>query len=115
MTLARRLFRRSAWLALVAMIGLALVPTLSHALATRLVNAQPWSELCSIDAAGDAGSLLAHCPLCAQSGNAPALPGTPRDACLPAQAPDMVAQRASASAGMGSAWVAPPSRAPPRA
>jgi hypothetical protein len=80
----RRLFRQATWLALVAILGLALVPTLSHALAASGAG-EPWSEICSaasgqvpsVDAGerhADAGVHLGHCPLCGQVGHAPALP-----------------------------------------
>jgi len=111
----RRLFRQAAALALVAMLGLALAPTVSHALATQLANAQPWAELCSIDGEADAGARLAHCPLCAQPGHTPALPATPLSlGALPVagrQAP------AAVPPGVVAAFVpvAPPSRAPPQA
>lgn len=81
----RRLFRRATWLALVAMLGLALAPTVSHALAASGPG-NPWAEICSVaggktvavDAAGsraEAGAHLGHCPLCGQVGDVPALPG----------------------------------------
>ena len=84
MQFIRRLFRPAAWLALVAMLGLALAPTVSHALAASGPG-NPWAEICSVaggakvvaDAAGtqaDAGAHLGHCPLCGQVGAAPALP-----------------------------------------
>jgi hypothetical protein len=110
---ARRLFRHAAALALVAMLGLALAPTLSHALATQRVNAQPWSELCSVDDAGSAVATLAHCPLCTPAGQAPTLPGTPQAAELPAQDRAMVGGCAFAGAALAPVWDAPPSRAPP--
>jgi hypothetical protein len=110
----RRLFRRAAALALAAMLGLALAPTVSHALAAQLASAQPWSELCSLDGDQDAGARLAHCPLCAQSGHTPALPATPLSL-----APALAAGHAApvaAPAGVVVAFVrlAPPSRAPPQ-
>lgn len=83
--LVRRLFRRATWLALVAMLGLALAPTLSHALAASN-SGDPWSEICSMGGAkmapvqadagqaADAGAHLGHCPLCGQIGDAPTLP-----------------------------------------
>lgn len=82
----RRLFRPATWLALVAMLGLALAPTLSHALAASGPG-NPWAEICSVaggkavaaqapGALADAGTHLGHCPLCGQVGDVPALPGT---------------------------------------
>ncbi len=83
----RRLFRQATWLAICAMLGLALAPTVSHALAASGPG-NPWAEICSVaggklvvaDAAGaadtqaDAGTHLGHCPLCGQIGHAPVLP-----------------------------------------
>lgn len=96
------------------MLGLALAPTVSHALAAQLASAQPWSELCSLEGDRDPGARLAHCPLCAQPGHHPALPSSPP----PIAAPIAVAQPAPAAAPagvrLGFARVAPPSRAPPR-
>lgn len=109
----RRLFRQAAALALVAMLGLALAPTVSHALAAQLATAQPWSELCSIDGEADAGARLAHCPLCTQPGHTAALPATP----LSLGALPVAGQQAPAAVppGVVAAFVpvAPPSRAPP--
>ncbi|MFT3953668.1 MAG: DUF2946 family protein [Piscinibacter sp.] len=115
MIAVRRFFRHAAALALVAMLGLALAPTISHALATRLASVQPWGELCSVDRSGDAGATLAHCPLCAQTGHTPVLPATPQVTVLPT--PDPVAATGCAAAGIALAlpWIAPPSRAPPPA
>jgi hypothetical protein len=83
----RRLFRQATWLAIFAMLGLALAPTVSHALAASGPG-NPWAEICSVaggklvvaDVAGaaggqaEAGTHLGHCPLCGQIGSAPALP-----------------------------------------
>ena len=81
----RRLFRHATWLAIFAMLGLALAPTVSHAL-TASGPGNPWAEICSVaggkvvvaDAAGassaEAGTHLGHCPLCGQIGSAPVLP-----------------------------------------
>lgn len=84
MQAVRRLFRQATWLAICAMLGLALAPTVSHALAASGPGS-PWAEICSVaggkvvvaDAAGsqaDAGAHLGHCPLCGQIGSAPVLP-----------------------------------------
>ena len=114
MNAVRRLFRQAAALALVAMLGLAIAPTVSHALASQLASAQPWSELCSLDGDRDAGARLAHCPVCVQPGHTPALPATPL-ALGPAFAAAHEAP-AAAPAGILRTFtrVAPPSRAPPQ-
>ena len=95
------------------MLGLALAPTVSHALAAQLASAQPWNELCSIDGDADAGARLAHCPLCVQPGHTPALPATLLSlGALPAPGHE---PPAVAPAGVVASFerVAPPSRAPP--
>jgi hypothetical protein len=80
----RRQLQRLAWIALVAVFGLALAPTLSHALHAN-DRANPFAEICSAAGAKPAqappgdmlstpGQHLAHCPLCAQAGGAPGMP-----------------------------------------
>lgn len=113
MDAVRRFFRQAAALALVAMLGLALAPTVSHAIAAQLASAQPWSELCSVDGDQDPAARLAHCPLCAQPGHSPALPSAPQS-----PGPNLAATAdapAAAPAGVRVAFtrVLPPSRAPP--
>ena len=119
----RRIFRQAGWLAIVAMLGLALAPTVSHALKASGPG-NPWAELCSVsggkpgaaDRSGPAtetGTHLGHCPLCGQAGQAPALPCTE-----PAWA-GMVDAGEVLSAGDGPSlqpahvWPAAQARAPP--
>jgi Protein of unknown function (DUF2946) len=82
----RRLFRQAAWLALVAILALALAPTVSHALASSGPG-DPWAEICTdvggrtlvADADGtgaDRAVQQGHCPLCAPSAQALALPSS---------------------------------------
>jgi hypothetical protein len=102
-TAFRRHLQRLSWIALVAIFGLALAPTLSHALHADDAS-NPFAEICSAAgakavpvAAGDVpaaagGQHLAHCPLCAQAsgvlGMPPALASfTPPDEQSPAQPP----------------------------
>ena len=85
-----RTSRLPLWLALVAMLALALLPTLSHALAFARGGAA-WAEVCTpqgmrlvaVDAAqaaadpdapAQAAGRLEHCPLCALGADLPALP-----------------------------------------
>ena len=84
--------RLPLWLALVAMLALALLPTVSHALAFARGGAA-WAEVCtpqgmrlvSVDAAQavdtgapvQAAGHLEHCPLCALGADLPALPPAP--------------------------------------
>lgn len=114
MDAARRFFRQAAALALVAMLGLALAPTVSHALAAQLASAQPWSELCSADGDAGAAARLAHCPLCVQPGHTPALPAAPLALAPLPVAPQGVPPAASAGVLSSFTRVLPPSRAPPQ-
>jgi hypothetical protein len=82
--------RLSAWIALVAMLAMALLPTLSHALAHARGGASSWAEVCtpqgmrlvavSADdslpggAPAQAAGHLEHCPLCALGADALAPP-----------------------------------------
>ena len=110
----RRLFRQATGLALVAMLGLALAPTVSHVLAAQLALAQPWSELCSIDGDPDGGARLAHCPLCAPPGHSPALPAAAQSPGPNPAATDEAPVAAPAGVRVAYTRVVPPSRAPPQ-
>ncbi|WP_298835575.1 DUF2946 family protein [uncultured Piscinibacter sp.] len=111
----RRCFHHAAWVALVAMLGLALAPTLSHALAAS-APATPWTEVCSVEGGKAAGATLAHCPLCAPAGQV-AVPPVPAATCrCVAPGPDpLPLARNATPAATTTAWAAPPSRAPPLA
>ncbi len=119
----RRLFRQATWLALVAMLGLALAPTVSHALAASGPG-NPWAEICSVaggkmvvaDAAGvqaDAGAHLGHCPLCGQIGNAPPLPVAESAGMLLVAGADFRPALFAQSPTPLFAWAAAQPRAPP--
>lgn len=119
----RRLFRRATWLAIFAMLGLALAPAVSHALAGGGPG-NPWAEICSVaggklvvsDASGEqagAGAHLGHCPLCGHLGHAPALPtAEAADAPNPDGADFLPAPFAQAPSPPF-AWAAAQPRAPP--
>jgi hypothetical protein len=97
--------RLPLWLALVAMLALALLPTLSHAL-TFARGGAAWAELCTpqgmrlvaVDAAqaaadtgapAQAAGHLEHCPLCALGADLPMLPpAAPAALVLPLAAAD---------------------------
>lgn len=113
MDAVRRLFRQAAALALVAICGLALAPTVSHALAAQLASAQPWSELCSADGDSEPGARLAHCPLCTQPGHSPALPAAPQSPGPKLAATGEPPSAAPAGVRVASTRLVPPSRAPP--
>jgi hypothetical protein len=85
--MSARVRRGAAWLALVAVLGFALLPTLSRAMAFAADS--PWTEICTpqgmkwvaadaaADAAGEGAPTLAaaldHCALCAMAGDATAV------------------------------------------
>ncbi len=133
----RRHLRPLTWIALVAILGLALLPTLSHAMAHAAAQGPGgWAEVCTqegprriaVDAAGklmdtaietegigaSAGtSHLQHCPLCALSLDAPLLP-----AAAPAGLPLALAGRAVPAAFLHAprtlhAWLSAQPRGPP--
>jgi hypothetical protein len=119
----RRLFRQATWLAIFAMLGLALAPTVSHALAASGPG-NPWAEICSVaggkvvvaDAAGsqaDAGTHLGHCPLCGQLGSAPALPVAESSSTLAVDGADFLPALFARSPSPLFAWAAAQPRAPP--
>lgn len=84
--------RLPAWIALVAMLALALLPTVSHALAFAR-GGSAWAEVCTpqgmrlvaLDASQtadpaapvQAAGHLEHCPFCALAADAPPLPPAP--------------------------------------
>jgi hypothetical protein len=121
--IVRRLFRQATWLAIVAMVGLALVPTVSHALAASGPG-NPWAEICSVaggklvmaDAAGaqaDAGVHLGHCPLCGQLADSPALPMPPSGGLAVPDGADFLPMLFGQSPSPLFAWAAAQPRAPP--
>ena len=80
MQLIRHHLRRFVWIALVAILGVALAPTVSHARAGSGAGS-PWAEICSAAAAAapatpqaPPAAHLAHCPLCSHTGADPVLP-----------------------------------------
>jgi len=120
----RRLFRPATWLAILAMLGLAIAPTISHALAASGPG-NPWAEICSAasgqavaaaDAPGrqsDAGAHLGHCPLSGHLGNAPTLPSWPSTGCAAAGQAEAAPALFAAAPRPLSAWAAAQPRAPP--
>ncbi len=108
------------------MLGLALAPTVSHALAASSPG-NPWAEICSVaggkvvvaDAAGatgsqaEAGTHLGHCPLCGQIGSAPALPVAESAASFAIAGADLLPALFAQSPSPLFAWAAARPRAPP--
>lgn len=131
----RRLFRQAAWLALVAILALALAPTVSHALAASGPG-NPWAEICT-DAGGrtlvvasaepagpttaaDAGEAptgvpahLGHCPLCGPSGQATALALPAAGVALAASSDTRIALQPQVAPARPSAWPPAQPGAPP--
>ncbi|HSI61328.1 MAG TPA: DUF2946 family protein, partial [Ideonella sp.] len=83
----RHHLRRLSWIALLAILSLALAPTISHALASSAAGGSAWAEICTPqgtrlvaldDGQPPAPALsfghLDHCPLCGLSGTALGLP-----------------------------------------
>ena len=76
------------WLALFAMLGLALAPSVSHALSAQH-QSNPWTEICSTSGSGSQpdpstpATQLEHCAMCAVAGHAMGMPPAPV-AALPA-------------------------------
>ena len=114
----RRQLQRLTWLALVAMLGLALAPTVSNALSAANASA-PWADICSTAeggsspaAPGDLGHLQ-HCPLCCQLAGVLGMP--PADV-VPLAAPGRQAQGpvpTTAVPRAPRAWAAAQPRGPP--
>lgn len=87
---ARRNIRRSAWIALLAVLAMALVPTLARALAHGQGVGTQWIEVCTAQGMtlvavadhgaepGDGGASLLpqleHCPFCTLGHSGPILP-----------------------------------------
>lgn len=104
------------------MLGLALAPTVSHALAASGPG-NPWAEICSvaggkvvvadIGSEADAGSHLGHCPLCGQLGSAPALPVAESSGSFAVDGADFLPALFAQSPSPLFAWAAAQPRAPP--
>lgn len=124
-TLFRRHGRAWTWIALFAILGLSLAPTLSHAMALSAAH-EPWQQICTAHgteqsdassaqqpAHGDALAHLEHCPFCALGSAAPLLP-TPASAGLPVvDVADACPAAVQPVPTRPVAWRAAPARAPP--
>ena len=115
----RRFLRQACALALVAMLALALAPSVSHALAS-IGGFDPAgavgsaSTATSGDPAGTAAMHMQHCPLCSLTGTTPVLPraATPE---LPVAAGKALVPACFLYAGARTqhAWATAQPRAPP--
>ena len=116
----RQRLKALTWIAVFAIFGLALAPTISHALDANTA-ANPWAQICSTPASGGAGSPalpsglrhLDHCPLC---GHGAGPLGMPPGATLALPAPAreaFVRAHQGLAATHAFAWAAAQPRAPP--
>jgi hypothetical protein len=116
----RQRLRLFTWVALVAMFGLALAPSVSHALSARQAS-NAFTEICSSprsgfgsgEPAGSAALHLEHCALCCVASAALGMPPAP---VALVRVPECVARaivpvREVAPARF--AWLPPQARAPP--
>jgi hypothetical protein len=118
-TLRRRL-RAFTWIALFAMFGLALAPTVSHAV-NASNGSNPWAEICSTANGNGAGlptlpgtlNHIDHCPLCGHGAGPLGLPPSAA-LVLPLPTRDVhVVPLADAAVAHLFTWAAAQPRAPP--
>jgi hypothetical protein len=119
----RRQLRRFAWIALTAMLALAVVPTLSRALAfadlAEICTQQgPRTVAVSGEQApapdgGAFGGHFDHCPLCSLHGAAPILPPEPQQAVLRSDLAEALPPLYLLAPHTLHAWSAAQPRAPP--
>lgn len=118
-----KLRRRLPWiarLALVATLALALLPTLSRAMAAGDASG-PWAEICSSTGVKpltdptptQAAGHLDHCPLCTLQDTLPGLPATDAVGAPAPAAASTHAPRPSVASLRSLAWVLAPPRGPP--
>lgn len=117
----------TSWIAVLAVLMVALAPAISHALGSK--NAATWIEVCSSSGAkliqvgggqGDQAPAPAqshpfeHCPYCSLQTDAVALPATPLALPLPVLLGGKVPVASFASLRVSHTWEPAQSRAPPR-
>jgi len=121
--------RLSTWLALLAVLAMAVLPTLSHALAWSRGGNAAWAEACTpqgmrlvaVDTAADAtpgapmqaAGHLEHCPLCALGSDLPLLPPAPQAALPVVVLPALVPARFLQAPHTPHPWRAAQPRGPP--
>jgi len=119
----RRRLQRVTWIALLAMLGLALAPTLSRAFAGP-GGFDPWAELCSSVGKQTGGgseesragvAMPDHCPLCGHLADAPMLPTADASGLPSPDGADHVPALFTHSPRPLFAWAAAQARAPPAA
>jgi Protein of unknown function (DUF2946) len=113
----RRRLRLFTWIALFAMLGLAIAPSVSHALSAQQAS-NPWTEICSAPGSGEqqprsAAMHLEHCAMCCVAASAMGLPPAPV-AVLPSPGgAGLVAALFLEASHPLHAWRPPQARAPP--
>jgi len=122
----RRRLRPFTWIALVAMLGMGLLPAVSHALAWAGGSGE-WAEVCSADGlkrvaadgapAGPGGLPAAagtdHCPFCLPGTPAAGMPPAPLQAGLAPAALVAGSQAVGQPPVLAAAWAAARPRGPP--
>lgn len=109
-----------ARLALAALLALALLPTLSRAMAAG-DGAGPWAEICSSTGVKPltdptptpAAAHLDHCPLCTLQDALPALPTADHAAFVPADVSSAPSLTAGSPRPAATPWSIPAPRGPP--
>ena len=80
MTPIRQRLRLFTWIALFAMLGLAIAPSVSHALSAQQAS-NSWTEICSTPNSGEqprgAAMQLEHCAMCGVVAQAIGMPPAP--------------------------------------
>lgn len=119
MNVLRRQLRACTWIAILAIFGLALAPTISRAMSAG--GGAPWSAICSTagtpaapddGASGHAGHVLDHCALCAVAAAPMGLPPAAAVLVLPDLA-EHVAELFGLAPRPLFAWAAAQPRGPP--
>jgi hypothetical protein len=126
----RRQFRSFSWIALLAIFGLALAPTISRALVHAQGGSSAWAEVCtpqgtkrvSASLTGEASTPapatssaahLDHCPLCGLAAAAFAPPPAPAGLPLVLGPESLTPALFLHAPAPQFAWAAPPLRGPP--
>jgi Protein of unknown function (DUF2946) len=112
----RQRLRLFTWVALFAMLGLAIAPSVSHALSAQQAS-NPWTEICSTSNPGEqprsAAMLLEHCAMCVVVAQAIGMPPAPVTALPAPEGAAYVAALFLEASRPLFAWRPPQARAPP--
>jgi hypothetical protein len=112
----RQRLRLFTWIALFAMLGLAIAPSVSHALSAQQAS-NPWTEICSAPSSGEpprsAAMHLEHCAMCCVAASAMGMPPAPVTVLPAAEGAALVAALFLEAPHPLHAWRPPQARAPP--